>query len=179
VKERPRAIAVLISVFLLGCILGSAGSYFYFKKYAKPSMMSRGDGPPPPHGLRRWPELLQMTPEQDTRFKEIMRESRQKLDVLSMEQGQKIQSVLAETNQQISSILNDAQRKKFEELLKEIESWRSQDRRDRRFGPSPRPDRRISGGPQGTSPGGPESDTKEMKDWDGRPPHAHGPDAMR
>jgi Spy/CpxP family protein refolding chaperone len=179
VKERPRAIAVLISVFLLGCILGSAGSYFYFKKYSKLPMMAREGGPPPPHGQRRWPELLQMTPEQDARFNEIMRESRQRLDALSIEQGQKIRSVLAETNQKISSILDDKQRKKFEELLKEIESWRSRERRDRRFGPPPGPDRKISGDPKEKSPREPAAVTKEMKDWEGRPPHVHGQDSFR
>ena len=31
-KDRPRALAVLIAVFLLGCLAGSAGSYFWLKK---------------------------------------------------------------------------------------------------------------------------------------------------
>ena len=170
-KERPRAIAVLISVFLLGCILGSGGSYFYFKKYSNPPMISREDGPPPPHGLRRWPELLQMTPEQDARFKEIMRESRQKLDALSVQQSQKIQSILTETNQKISSILDDKQRDKFQDLLRDIENWRSRERRDRRFGPPPGSNRRMPGNSGERLPNNP--DAKGMNPRDGGAYHAH------
>lgn len=169
-KERPRAIAVLIAVFLLGCILGSGGSYFYFKKYSKPPMISREGGPPPPHGLRKWPEILKMTPEQDARFKEIMQESRKKLDALSMQQGQKIQSILAETNKKISSILDEKQREKFQELLRDIENWRSRERRDRRFGPPPGSNRRMSGE---SMPNSPDASAKGLNAWDGRAPHAH------
>jgi Spy/CpxP family protein refolding chaperone len=189
VKERPRAIAVLITVFLLGCVLGSAGSYFYFRKYSRPPMISREVGHPPPHGMRKWPELLQMSQEQDTRFKEIMKESREKLDALSMDQGKKIQSVLSETNQKISSILDENQRKKFEELLKEVEAWRSRERRDRRFGPPPGSDRRfgpppgsdrrISGDSGGRLPGQPNTIAKGMNDGDGYSPRAGNPDFYR
>ena len=31
-KDRARAIGVLIAVFLLGCLAGSAGSYFWLKR---------------------------------------------------------------------------------------------------------------------------------------------------
>ena len=68
VTDRPRALAVLITVFLLGCLLGFAGSYFWFGKTPEPQVAVRENGPPRIQKPPRLSELLQLTPEQDQRF---------------------------------------------------------------------------------------------------------------
>jgi hypothetical protein len=159
VKDRVLASIVLIAVFILGCLLGAAGSYFGIKKYTKHQTATRDYGPPPPHGRPQLFELLEMTKEQTVRFGEIMKESRRHLDALQMEQRPKIEAVLEETNRKIASILNEKQQKKYQEFLKDLRRWRSREPRGGRFGPPPNPDRKMFFPPieqRGNEPGAPE-----------------------
>jgi hypothetical protein len=142
VKDRVRAFIVLIAVFVFGCFLGAAGSYFWFVKYSKPTVASRENGPPPPHGRPRLPELLEMTQDQEFRFGEIIKESRRQLDALQTEQQPKIEAVVEATNQKISSILDEKQRIKYLSFLEELKKWRSREPHGGgRFGPPPDPSR--------------------------------------
>jgi hypothetical protein len=144
VKDRIRALIVLIAVFIFGCFLGAAGSYFGFEKYYKSSLATREDGPPPPHGRPRLPELLGMTHDQEVRFKEIMKESRRQLDALQMEQRPKINAIREATDQKISSILDKKQQIKYQTFLEELKKWRSRNPHDGGgFGPPPDPSRRM------------------------------------
>ena len=152
-RNRARAWAILIAVFLLGSLLGAGGAFFWSRTHPGPGWAHPQGSPPPPRGHRRLPELLEMTPEQEARFGEIMKESRRQLDALQTEQQPRIEAVLAETNQKISSILDAAQQKKFADYLEDIKRWRSPDGRDRRFGPPPGPAHRTPRMPQGPAPG--------------------------
>jgi len=86
VKERSRAIVVLIAVFLLGCMAGSAGSYFWFKKPQDSGRRSQEfndgamrNGPmtrPEPMNFR---EILKLDPEQYDKFKQVLGESRKQM----------------------------------------------------------------------------------------------------
>ena len=123
--DRPRALAVLIALFLLGCVLGSAGSYIYLQNRTDQTVrefrggrpeFERGQGP----GRQRFTDMLQLTPEQEGRFREIMAESRKQLDALRMEQGPKIEAIRAETNRKLMSVLNEEQKKKFSAFLEEM-----------------------------------------------------------
>ncbi len=130
--DRPRALAVLIAVFVLGCVLGSAGSYMWLRHSEPPSARNMrsfpaGSGP----GRQRLPELLQMTPEQENQFREIMAESRKKLESLRTEQEPKIEAIRAETNRELLSVLNPDQQKKFDGFLKEMEQFRRRPPRER------------------------------------------------
>ncbi len=88
-------------------------------------------------------DLLQLTPEQERRFREIMSESRKqldqlrteeapKLDAIRAEEAPKLEAIRAETNRKLRAILNQEQQNKFETFLKEMESRR------RRGGPGGR-----------------------------------------
>jgi len=134
--DRPRALAVLIAVFLLGCIAGSGALYLWFPD----SKVSEGrprQGFPggPQQGRQRMKELLQLTPEQERQFGNIMAESRKQMDAVRAQdqprieaifsqQQPKIQVIIAETNQKLMSVLNKDQQKKFEALWKEMNSRR-------------------------------------------------------
>ena len=135
--DRPRALAVLIAVFLAGCIAGSTGSYYWLKHDMNAWNQHRESGPPGPQGRQRLPELLKLTPEQDTRFREIMTESRKQLDALRAEQIPRIDVIRADTNRKISAVLNPEQQQKFDALLKEWDNLRKRPPRGREFEPPP------------------------------------------
>jgi len=153
VTNRPRALAVLLAVFLVGCIAGAAGSYYWFKQNTQVQSHHREEGPPGLQGRQRWQELLrslQLTPEQDARFKEIMMESWKEmeqlrkqgeplwkqLDAMRLEQSPKLDAIRTATNRRVTEILNPEQRRKFEEFLKEAD-LRRRPPRGREFGPPP------------------------------------------
>jgi Spy/CpxP family protein refolding chaperone len=154
VTNRPRAIAVLLAVFLFGCITGAAGSYYLLKRNTQDQSHHREEGPPGLQGRQRWQEFLrslQLTPEQDARFKGIMMESwkqmeqlRQpseplwkQLDAMRNEQVPKLDAIRTETNRKVSEILNPEQRKKFDTFLKEADTMKRRPPRGRDFGPPP------------------------------------------
>jgi hypothetical protein len=147
VNDRPRALAVLIAVFLLGGILGSAGTYFWLRKHPGLQIEAQRTNAPSAPGRARRPDLLQLTPDQQARFGEIMTESRKQLDALRIEQIPKIEAIRSETNRRLSSILNEEQRKKFDAFLKEMESRRTRPSRGRRFERPPDGNREPGFGP--------------------------------
>jgi len=126
VTDRPRALAVLIAVFLLGCILGSAGSYMYLRNRPdQPFVRGMQGGRPGPErgqgtGRQGFSDMLQLTPEQEGQFREIMAESRKQLDALRMEQGPKIEAIRTETNRKLMSVLNEEQKRKFSAFLEDM-----------------------------------------------------------
>jgi Spy/CpxP family protein refolding chaperone len=155
VTNRPRALAVLLAVFLVGGIAGAAGSYYWLRRDMRTQQNHRRDpGPPGLQGRQKWQQLLyslQLTPEQDARFKEIMMESwkqmeelrkeaepiRRQMSALMEAQEPKITAIRTETNRRFSAILNPEQREKFEAFLKEAESMGRRPPRGRDFGPPP------------------------------------------
>ncbi len=147
--DRPRALAVLITVFLLGCIVGSAGFYYWFgKSRGTPDVpVANGRGGPPQLPERpKLPEILQLTPEQEERFREIMLESRKQTEPLMIErqemehqlrakQGPKINEIWAETNRKFMALLNEEQKAKYDAFLKERDSMKRRPPRGRGFEP--------------------------------------------
>ena len=122
--DRPRALAVLIAVFLLGCIAGSAGSYLWLRdtrEHGRREMQNFRPGSP--EGRQRMPDLS-LTPEQEAQFGKIMQEMRRQFDELRMQQEPRFEAIRSEFNQKLMSILNEEQKKKFSEFLKEMEDRR-------------------------------------------------------
>jgi Spy/CpxP family protein refolding chaperone len=152
VKDRPRAFVILIAVFLVGCLAGSAGSYFWLKRslHSDRRPPDFGDnairnGPPARPEPPNFKAILDLTPEQDARFKEItteyrkqMAEFRKQTDSFHFEQDTKIRAILTEMNRKLSSILSEEQKKKFEAWQKEFENTRRRPPRRRDFPPPPR-----------------------------------------
>ncbi len=83
-------------------------------------------------------DLLQLTPEQQARFREIMAESRRQLFQLQLEQSPKIQAIRHETNRKLIAILNEDQQRKFESFVKEMENRRRRRPNGFQFGQSMR-----------------------------------------
>jgi hypothetical protein len=139
VKDRPRALAVLIAVFLGGCIIGSSGSFFWLRLRYKSEIEKFGIFPPRRSPERRLSEELQLTPEQNTRYLEISAEFRRGLDAIRVEQAPKFEKIKSDFNRKLSEILNEEQRNKFEAFLKRMERERRPPDDGRRPEPPPRP----------------------------------------
>jgi Spy/CpxP family protein refolding chaperone len=119
--DHTRAVAVLIAVFLLGCLVGGAGFYFWSPRVDVP-----GPGPfqfagRPPRPLN---ELLKLSPEQEVKFREIMGESRKKIDSAMSANAPRLEAIRAEMHRQVLAILNDEQKQKFEAFTAEFERRR-------------------------------------------------------
>jgi hypothetical protein len=151
VRDRPRAIVVLIAVFLLGCLAGSTGSFFWLKKSPEPNRgvqeyrespgkNGRMPRPEPPN----FRQILQLTPEQYDQFQKIIGEYRKAIggirkqtDDFHFEQDKKIKSVLSEMNGKLTAVLNEEQKTKFEAWQKEFEKTRRRPPRGREGPPPP------------------------------------------
>ena len=138
-KTRIQAIAVLVAVLLLGCLIGATGSWLRYGKRMNVQADERREEALSlsQRGERQLPELLGMTSEQKVRFEDVMKESREELDVLSREQQLKIDAVIAEANKKIHSILNDEQKTKLETSLKDVNRRREHGSRGSRGAGSP------------------------------------------
>jgi hypothetical protein len=142
-NDRPRALAVLISIFLAGCIIGAIGFFLWAKKQPEslPFRPNTGNFRMPPGGPRGggrmnpWIQMLQLSPEQEKSIMQIMQESNRQLDVLQKEYEPKYNSVRAEhepkikviiddRNRKFSAVLNKDQKKRFEEFQKQFEERR-------------------------------------------------------
>jgi hypothetical protein len=145
-NSRLRALAVLVAVFLLGISAGTLGFRYYTVKTQAVSALAapgRDTRQQRPH----MQELLNMSPDQKTKFAEIWKEFRPQFEALRGEQEKKFdaaraeldpryEELRAEVNRRIMSILNDDQKQKFETLQKEMNSKKGRRRPDHP-GPSP------------------------------------------
>ncbi len=125
-SDRIRALVVLVAVFLLGCVVG-AGAVFVWGNKVVVAGGPRGDAYG--RGPQRLVERLQLSPDQEARFREIMAESRKQLEAVRAESAPKAAAIRADMNKQVLALLSDEQKKKFEEFLKEVEARRERMRR--------------------------------------------------
>ena len=149
-SNRPRALAVLIAVFLLGGVVGSAGFYYWFGKTRTIPVANGRNGPQRmPERPPTLVELLKLTPDQEKHYREIMSETRKQLESLRAEQEEvwsalrtkqapRVKEIWSETNRKFSAILNEEQKKQFDAFLKEMESMRKRPPRGRGFEPGDR-----------------------------------------
>lgn len=132
-KDRPRALAVLVAIFLIGAIIGTAGSYFWFKPGAvvdKPPDTRRlpspkGQAPP----KFPWNEL-NMTSEQVEQFREIGKETSAKIETLRKENwkyeadlAEKRNNIWKENNSKIRAILSEEQKVVFDDFMEKSHDW--------------------------------------------------------
>jgi Spy/CpxP family protein refolding chaperone len=163
--DRPRALTVLIAVFLLGGILGAGGTYWWMERLsASGRAASQDHRPGRGPGRQQMQEILGLTKSQELEFGKIMAESRKqiedlraqqrpqldaifaeqqpKIDAIFAEQQPKVDEILADTNRKVMAILNEDQQKKFQSMWKEMNSrGRRGGRGGRGMEPPPPPSR--------------------------------------
>ncbi len=151
--NRFRAFTVLIAVFLIGAIIGAAGIYIWQKPSEEIPMPSEAKSPPsingsPPANMSR-PKVpdFNMTAEQDEQFREIVKETLEKMQAVMNEQNEwetkwfeKRKEIWAENDTRVREILNEEQRALFDPWLEQFRKFR--DRPPRRMGAEPRKENR-------------------------------------
>lgn len=122
-KNRARALAVLIAVLLAGFILGIAGFHFWqqrplrYRDFISPTrVQSRSDG---------LAERLQLTADQQQQFKAILEDSRRQIEGGSIEMAKKLEAIRTQTNDRITAMLSDEQKKMFRQYVTEDNLYRN------------------------------------------------------
>ncbi len=127
-NSRKSAIAVIIAVLLIGCLLGAFGIWLWGKRAQNARNMNdryiQYD-----YSIRIF-DRLQITSEQEAKLEEILEESREEILACRTELQDRMDSIRAETNEKIAGILDEDQRSTFERLLKESESRRGSSHHD-------------------------------------------------
>jgi len=119
-KNRTQALAVLIAVFLVGCVLGVAGFRLWESRSqgeAVPLFPWREQG-----RAGRLVELLQLTPEQNAQLNAILQDTRRQIDASRLDTERKMDAIRTQANAKIEALLNDEQKKKFAQYVKETGS---------------------------------------------------------
>ena len=119
-KNRTQALAVLIAVFLVGCVLGIAGLRFWESRSQQEAVLQfpwREQG-----RANRLVELLGLTPEQNAQLNTILQDTRRQIDAGRLETERNLDAIRAQANTKIEAILNEEQKKKFAQYLKEYGS---------------------------------------------------------
>ena len=117
---RKTAIAVLIAVFLIGCLLGASG--FWLWRAKSQSIPDTNDLYSQDAYSVRIFDRLQLTSDQKIKLQEILESSRSRINECRGEMQNTMSSIRIQTNERITSILDENQRSVFEQLLKESES---------------------------------------------------------
>ena len=114
-KDRSRALAVMIAVLLAGCVLGVTGLHFWeaaFGARVGASVTPRVKGQ-----NARLARLLQLSTTQETKLKAILDDSRREIDAGRAEWETKLEAIRTRTNEKITAILNDEQKEQFQQVL--------------------------------------------------------------
>ena len=132
-KDRPRALAVLIALFLTGAIIGAAGSYFWLKPTVAIDRRTENKRPTSPkvQARPRFPFTeLNLTSEQREQFSEIGEKTREKFEALGKEQwkyeaelAEKRSRIWEENNNKFRSILDKEQKVVFDDFLEKSRDW--------------------------------------------------------
>lgn len=149
-----KLVLLLAGIFAAGCVAGS----FVTMGYVRSKIRERG-APEQwgPARLKLLAQRLDLTPEQIERLKPIVRRDVEDLNRLRQQSFQETRRILERMERDIAAALTPEQKKKFEELNREMRE------RARKMFEQRRGERRE--GREGRPPGG--------KDGDGPPPPPH------
>jgi hypothetical protein len=164
-NDRSRALAVLTSVFLAGCIIGAFGFFLWTQRQPEttpPRAGMENIGPGGRGGMSEQRErmsqwfvkMLKLTPDQSRLVSQIMDQHRRQLDELDkkytpifqqaaapirIEYTPKIKAVMDDTNRKIADVLNADQKVKYSDWLKTMAEERKKHgpRNGRGFGAPP------------------------------------------
>lgn len=120
--SRKNAIAVLIAVLLIGCLVGASGIWLWEKKIRDNAMIN--DRYTQYDYSIRFIDQLHITPEQETNLKEILEDSRIKINACRIEMQSRMDAIRVDTNNRIAALLDKDQKSMFERLVREAEARR-------------------------------------------------------
>ena len=164
-KDSRRALAVLVAVFLVGIVLGAAGSYYWLKPSVDTVRTAQNmpPPPPPPKGLVRpkYPEL-NLSQEQQEKHAKIYAETREKLKEINEENRERMLEQMANLGKQedavwdeaypkLIAVLNEDQKVKFDRFWEKARNYGHLLRRHRGLEP-PKENHRKPERPQSKPP---------------------------
>ena len=116
--KRSLALVNVFGVLLLGIVIGAMGMHlFYAQRFpGPPGRHGPGGGMHRPAFAERLERQLDLTPEQQSRIEEIVRESRLRGRELHEELLPRVRSQMDETRRRIREVLTLEQQVKFDEL---------------------------------------------------------------
>ncbi len=121
-KDRGRALAVMIAVLVAGCLLGVAGLRFWERGFRGRNVL------PLTPGIQgqseRLAKRLQLTAAQEAQLKAILEDSRRQINDGRAELEVKLETIRSQTNEKIAVILNEEQKRAFQKLLGEAAAHR-------------------------------------------------------
>lgn len=140
--DRPRALAVLVAVFLIGILLGVAGSHFWLKSSTDMSRSLNRKSPLPSNGQPLEIPEFHLTSEQEQKLRKIWKETGEKLRALMEEQSElmaegekKKENIWVENDRRVRAELNEEQKAIFDPWIEKFRNWRA--RSPRRMGSEP------------------------------------------
>jgi len=120
VTSRKNAVAVLVAVLLIGCLLGASGAWLWNRQPQSPVDMtgrySRHDY------SAEIIDRLQITSEQERQLRGILEDSRREINACREELQEKMDEIRADTNARIAAMLDENQKSMFESLIGEAEA---------------------------------------------------------
>ena len=120
--SRKNAVAVLAAVLLIGCLLGAFGAWFWNRQPQSPVDLT---GRTVRHDYSaEIIDRLQITSEQETQLREIIEDSRRRINACREELQEKMDGIRTDTNARIAAILDENQKNMFESLIRDAESRR-------------------------------------------------------
>lgn len=159
-----KLVLLLVGIFAAGCVAGG----FVTMRYVHSKIRERG-APEQwgPARLKLLSERLELSAEQVDRLKPIVRRDVEDLNRLRQQSFQETRRILERMERDIAAVLTPEQKRKFEELNKEMRE------RARKMFEMRRGERRE--GREGRPPGGGKDDDGPMPP----PPHEKGPGGDR
>lgn len=125
-----RVYLYFIATFVLGTILGGAGTYYYLWYNGH---LLRHDGFNKSRAVARLKQVLNLSEAQEEQVGRIFDDSMQKMSDIQKQMEPQFQAVHTETRARIRQVLSAEQAQKFDDYLRQI------DERRKRRGPPPAP----------------------------------------
>lgn len=120
------AIAAAIALVVSGVVIGALGTYlalapprWHDERRPPPPPPPRGPQGPPPPFTGEMESRLDLSEDQRTQIRDILRKSREASDAIRRELRPRLESELDATRARIAAVLTPEQRTKFEELVRE------------------------------------------------------------
>ncbi|MBE3110699.1 MAG: hypothetical protein IMZ54_09885 [Acidobacteria bacterium] len=141
-KHKILAALLILVVFGLGVAAGVLGErYFVHRKYRRPAA-ERTHIP----SLDAWSKELQLTPDQQTKIREIFKKNEERMKTYRTEGLAKLGEIRKMLKGELDAVFTPEQRKKMEEMIRRHEERRKDesdriDPRERRTRDEPLPDR--------------------------------------
>ncbi len=115
--SKRMALASLITIFLLGIVLGIAGERYVFRHW-KQTRHPRGND----FMIKDFTQKLNLTAEQQAQLKALLKEIREKYEQVRNSMDPEFERISLEFREKFAQTLNEQQKTIFEQMNKEFDS---------------------------------------------------------